>query len=101
MLAGIVFQLCMSFRLIEVGRTNRLTLVMPNLVSLSVFCILVFEYLVRYFKDKPVRPLLLNNNSSESLREQFPRSPVDTSVRLLIIGLAFESLVLYIRYVRK
>ncbi|KAM5536234.1 hypothetical protein V8D89_010133 [Ganoderma adspersum] len=68
-----------------------------QLFSLSVFCILVTEYLVRYFKDRPARPLLLNNNSSESIREQFPRPPLDPSAKLLLIGLFFESLFLYIR----
>ncbi|PIL31904.1 transporter [Ganoderma sinense ZZ0214-1] len=68
-----------------------------QLFSLSVFCILVVEYLVRYFKDKPVRPLLLNSNSSELLREQFTRPPLDPSAKLLIIGLFLESLVLFIR----
>ncbi|PIL22831.1 transporter [Ganoderma sinense ZZ0214-1] len=68
-----------------------------QLFSLSLFCVLVAEYLVRYFKDKPVRPPLLTNNSSESLREQFPRPPLEPSARLLIIGLFLETLVLYIR----
>ena len=57
------------------------------------------EYLVRYFKDKPARPQLSNSNFLESLREQpeFSRPPLHPSVRLLLIGLSFESLFLYIR----
>lgn len=99
MLGGIVFQLCIPFRIFNVGRTNPLTLEILHLVSLSVFCILVAEYLVRYSNDRPARPLLLNNSSSESLGEQFQRPALDTSAKLLLIGLFFESLFLYIRFV--
>ena len=98
MLVGIVFQLGKRPIL---GPMSDIILTFLSLrsVSLTVFCILVIEYFVRYFKEMPARPLLVNNNSNESLTEQFNHPPMDPSAKLLVVGLFFESLFLYIRYV--
>ena len=78
------------------GKSHSLFLFHP--ATLSVFSILATEYLVRYHKRKPARPLLVNN-SSESLVGQFSHPRMDPSAKLLLIGLFFESLFLFIRYV--
>ena len=98
MLVGIVFQLGKRPIL---GSMSDIILTFLSLrsVSLTVFCILVIEYFVRYFKEMPARPLLVNNNSNESLTEQFNHPPMEPSAKLLVVGLFFESLFLYIRYV--
>ncbi|KAI0724598.1 RTA1 like protein-domain-containing protein [Cerioporus squamosus] len=77
MLAGIVFQL----------------------VSLTVFCMLATEYCIRYQKDTPWKSTaLLGNSSSETIASgDWMRQPLSEEIRLLVLGLFFEALFLYIR----
>ncbi|RDX55812.1 RTA1-domain-containing protein, partial [Lentinus brumalis] len=78
MLAGIVFQL----------------------ISLTVFCVLSGEYLMRYHKEIPGKSVaLLGNSSSETIvaSGDWMREPMSKEMKLLILGLLFETLFLYIR----
>ena len=75
-------------------------MLLPDTVSLSVFSILMAEYLVRYVREAPVRPLLLKNNSNETTVTDIytNRRPMASSLRLLVLGISLTTLFLYVRY---
>ncbi|KAI0639449.1 RTA1-like protein [Trametes polyzona] len=69
-----------------------------QLVSLSVFCILVVEYLVRRMQDKPLRASAMNDRDSTQTFVAPPRGmAIEKPMKLLIVGLAIEVSLLYIR----
>ncbi|KAI0825087.1 RTA1 like protein [Trametes gibbosa] len=69
-----------------------------QLISLSVFCVLVGEYLVRRFKDRPLRkPSTMNDTDSIRTLVDEAWRPVGRPMRLLAIGLCIEATSLYIR----
>ena len=57
------------------------------------------EYIVRYVREAPVRPLLLVNNSSEmTVTDIYPeKRPMASPMKLLILGICLETLFLYVR----
>ncbi|TBU35300.1 RTA1-domain-containing protein [Dichomitus squalens] len=81
----------------QLGSNIMLAGIVFQLVSLSIFCILAIEYFIRYFKENPARPLLLNNISNESVVEHFNHPPMDPAAKLLVVGLFSQSLFLFIR----
>ncbi|TFK93473.1 RTA1-domain-containing protein [Polyporus arcularius HHB13444] len=83
----------------EMGSKIMLAGIILQLVSLSVFAILVAEYLVRYIREAPVRPLLLRGNSSEMTVSDIytEKRPMESSMKLLILGISMETLFLFIR----
>ncbi|KAI0361568.1 RTA1-like protein [Trametes cingulata] len=69
-----------------------------QLVSLSVFCVLMIEYLYRRLQDKPLKPSIVYTaeptDSYSSVREG---GPIPRSLMHLAIALCVESACLYIR----
>ncbi|KAI0724597.1 RTA1-domain-containing protein [Cerioporus squamosus] len=85
--------------LAQMGSRIMLAGIILQLISLSVFAILMAEYVVRYIREAPIRPLLLANNSSETIMTDTytDKHPMDSSMKLLLIGISLETLFLYIR----
>ncbi|EIW64627.1 RTA1 like protein [Trametes versicolor FP-101664 SS1] len=79
----------------EMGSNIMLGGIIFQLISLSVFCVLVAEYLVRRFKDRPLGKATMND-STLTLTDTL-RGPVEKPMRLLALGLCMEALFLYIR----
>ncbi|KAI0756944.1 RTA1-like protein [Daedaleopsis nitida] len=76
MLAGIVFQL----------------------MSLTVFCVLMAEYFFRYVKARPKHTLLANDSAETVIFEQLPQKlPMDNAMKQLAFGICSATLFLYIR----
>ncbi|KAI0364848.1 RTA1 like protein [Pilatotrama ljubarskyi] len=69
-----------------------------QLVSLSVFCVLMGEYLFRRMQDKPPRPSVVNVSPTDNVTLGSPEaSPIPKPLMYLAIALCVESACLYIR----
>ncbi|KAI0651906.1 RTA1 like protein [Trametes meyenii] len=67
-----------------------------QLVSLSIFCVLMAEYLIRRLRNKPLRKSVANN-SVDTLYDVSEESSIEKPMLYLAIGLCAETLFLYIR----
>lgn len=69
-------------------------------VSLTVFCILVGEYLVRRVQDRPLRKATMKDSDSAQTLIGGYRGPIGKPMQLLALGLCIEAFFLYIRFVQ-
>ncbi|RPD62895.1 RTA1-domain-containing protein [Lentinus tigrinus ALCF2SS1-6] len=85
--------------LAQLGSNIMLAGIVVQLVSLSVFTILMTEYLVRYVREAPVKPLVMLNNSSEmTVTDVYTeKRPMASPMKLLVLGTCLETLFLYVR----
>ncbi|KAI0825088.1 RTA1-like protein [Trametes gibbosa] len=70
-----------------------------QLVSLSVFCVLVAEYMFRRIKNRPLRATMRDSDSTQTFVPptlELP-GPIDRPFMQLAFGLGIEALFLYIR----
>ena len=87
MLAGIVFQMGMYNRV--ASSTYPTTLTTGFTASITFYMILATEFILRYIYDRPARP-------SEKRTTGYT---IDRKMLLMLIGLAFSSICIYIRCV--
>ena len=85
MLGGIVFQLCTPF---AVHHVPSALLTLMQSVSLSIYVSCATEFFWRFFNDKPIR-------QASSSQLKITVSPL---VKMMIAGLTFSTICLFIRY---
>ncbi|KAH9858164.1 RTA1 like protein [Lenzites betulinus] len=75
----------------DMGSNIMLGGIIFQLISLSVFCALVAEYLVRRFKDMPLRKATSSDSGSIRTLVGGAGGPVGRPMRLLAVGLCMEA----------
>jgi hypothetical protein len=65
-----------------------------QLVSLIIYVICAVEFFLRYVKDRPIREITTNQTSKEQ-----PRRQMEARTKIVISGLAFATVCLFIRAV--
>ncbi|TFK46774.1 RTA1 like protein [Heliocybe sulcata] len=91
---------------VKLGTRIMLAGISFQLAIISIFMLLVLEYLIRYHIDHPVRaPMTQATSSQDTLGSPMPiewtangpRGLVDKRLKLMIIGMCFSTLCLFIR----
>lgn len=89
MLGGIVFQMGMST---NAHLPSRREFTISRLAAIVAYVTLATEFIIRYFKDRPLAQYSRDSNSPS-------RAPLSTRMRLMLIGLAMMTVFIFIRSV--
>ncbi len=94
MLGGIIFQLS-EYQIASATRNTQVDFFMT--VVIVVYSSLSTEFLFRYFYDRPLGSGVPANQSQTTLSSQEYRGEMDTKMEIMIGGLCFNILCLFIR----
>jgi hypothetical protein len=83
---------------------HRLGGIVFQLVAITLYTFLAAEFLIRFIKDKPIRPaepmpVLASSDSEKGFLPTVHRLKLQGKLRQMVIGLCISTVVIFIRYI--